>query len=454
MKRHPLAERIRRRLLEWGIVPPTPLLMSASGGIDSMVLADILFRLGFETLHIAHVNYGLRGADSDADEALVKQWATKRRLPFHHYRAEAPPQGISFQAWARNIRYQWLMQLMHTHQIEYLVTAHHGEDLVETVTWQWLHASTPWHARGFKPRHPLKGGGYLLRPLWDVMKDDIIQYAATCKIPYREDATNRTVRYRRNYLRHYIIPLMKRVNPALPNRLFRQVLYTHQISQWWHQQMEEWTTRHVNITPDGVRIPWDALTRHPAPVLALAHLLKKYGFNMDQAHDLWSSTQAGRRIIRNDWIAERTSDTVIVYPSPTKWPVTWLKIDTREIHNLCWANYQIQIRWKATAPTTFEDNGWFAWFDAEAVPLPWIIRRVARGDRFQPLGMGATILVSDFLTNRKVSTFQKRQTWVLETSRGIAWVIGHRIAHWARLQPHTTDVIHVRVIQKNCPTTY
>ncbi len=441
-----LIERVCQRLKEWGVTPDEPLMVGASGGVDSMVLLDILLRGGYRTLHVAHVNYGLRGADSEADAALVRDWAGRHGIRFHLLKAagEWRKRGESVQAAARRLRHEWFARRMEELGIRHLALAHHRDDLVETILWQWLHAATPWHARGFLPTAPLGSTGRrIVRPLWDVPKDALYEYAHAHGVPYREDHTNRTGKFQRNYLRHYVIPLLKELNPSVERRLLEHAETSRRIGRWWHLEMGRWAARHVSNTGSGMRIEWDALQAHPVPDMALAHVLAPYGFSPGQAADLVHATQPGRRIYSRRWVAERTARHIEVWPHQAGDEVAWVRLGLPISGWWEWGALQVKVQWGRRPPTSFGEDAWTAWLDAAEVPLPWTFRRVRPGDRFHPLGMKQVVRLSDFLTNRKVPRHQKEQTWVLDTPRGIAWVLGHRPAHWARIRPSTVEAVRI-----------
>ena len=436
---------VERRLRDWAVPADAPLLAAVSGGPDSMVLADVLHRLG-RPLRLAHVNYRLRKDEADADEALVRQWAKRHGIAADILHAPAPPPDASFQAWARRFRYDWFARLMDTHGIAYLVTAHHRDDLLETLLWQWMHAATPWHLRGFAPRTPFRGKNrWLLRPFYTLAADEIRGYAAECDVPYREDRSNRSIRYRRNFLRQYVIPLLKSIQPGLARHAPLLAENNRQLFQWWAHSVQQWKKQHVRETETGLTIEWQALTAHPAPRLLAAHLLAPYGFSAPQVADLLNSRQPGRRIHTQEWTAERTAAELRVYPAQPTDDMERILIHTPRIRRLQWDGFQLTISEHPAQEITITADPWTAFLDADAIAYPLTLRRPRPGDRFQPLGMDARVLISDFLTNRKVSRRDKDCTWLLDTPQGIAWVIGHRIAHWARIQADTRRVIKIQV---------
>ncbi len=439
---------VKRRLEAWNVPADARLLVAVSGGPDSMVLADVLHRAGW-SLHLIHFNYGIRTKAADADEALVRQWAQQRNIPLEVHHPTRPPassRNESFQAWARRIRYDGSFSLMKRHRLRYLLTAHHRHDLVETMLWQWMHAGTPWHVRGFPPRQTFREEPYrLLRPFYDIDRDRILSHAAQYHVPFRQDSSNRHIRYRRNFLRQYVLPELKFIQPGLDARMLALSENARQLYQWWESACRQWKAAHVRESDDKVSISWEALIRHPAPQLLLSYLLTPYGFSPAQAADLLRSRQAGARIYSSRWVAERTATAIALYPAQAESSPHRLVIYSPDIRTLQWADYEIAItRHKADAISVTGDP-WTAFLDAAAVAYPWTLRHPQPGDRFQPLGMAHPMLVSDFLTNRKVPRRQKEQTWLLETPHGIVWIIGHRIAHWARIRPQTRQVLKISV---------
>ena len=186
------------------------LLLACSGGVDSMVLASVLIKLNYQ-VQLAHCNFQLRAKESDADELLVTQFAKKNKLKLFTKRfntkEEQNKSGRSIQEIARKLRYEWFEQLIKGNEIDYLVTAHHSDDVIETFFINLIRTS------GIKGLQsiPLKTKN-IVRPLLNCGKTEIIEYAKTHSIKYNEDSSNTKNDYLRNALRNKAIPLLSTID--------------------------------------------------------------------------------------------------------------------------------------------------------------------------------------------------------------------------------------------------
>ena len=189
------------------------ILLAVSGGMDSMVMAHLFREAGFR-FGIAHCNFQLRGEASDADAALVKSVAAQWQIPFHTIcfdtEIEAANQKKSTQLFARELRYTWFERILQEFDYQYIATAHHLNDSLETVLYNLAKGG------GIRALHgiPIRQGN-IIRPLSFASRKLIEEYARAHQIPYREDASNQSDKYSRNLLRHQVVPVLKTINPSL-----------------------------------------------------------------------------------------------------------------------------------------------------------------------------------------------------------------------------------------------
>ena len=197
-------------------------LLAVSGGGDSMCLADMWLRaFGPDSFAMAHCNFNLRGEDSDADEALVTEWAESNGVRLHKVSFDtvgyAEENGVSIEMAARDLRYGWFGQLCEEYGYAAVVTAHHADDNAETMVLNMVRGTGLKGLSGMKPVSPLPLSSReisLLRPLLTFTRKQIEGYLFAQKVPYREDKTNASVEYRRNSIRHEVFPLFGKMNPS------------------------------------------------------------------------------------------------------------------------------------------------------------------------------------------------------------------------------------------------
>lgn len=206
------------------------LLVAVSGGVDSMFLADTMLR-GGTPFAVAHCNFGLRGSESDQDEALVRSWCAEKSIRLHvrHFDTTdyASEKGISIEMAARELRYRWFGELCREYGYEAVATAHQADDNAETLLLNLVRGTGPRGLCGMKAEGRIPDPSYadipLLRPLLDTTREEIAAEAAHLGIPFREDCTNALDDYRRNFLRNRVFPLLKELNPSVVRTFNRNI---------------------------------------------------------------------------------------------------------------------------------------------------------------------------------------------------------------------------------------
>ena len=197
---------VDRWLKEHRIPRDCTIIVGMSGGRDSMALAACLNRIG-QPVIAAHVNYGLRGDESIADQAFVEQWCQQMHIPVKLHAPAHVESTEGVQSAARKIRYQWFQTLKQEHTgLAFIATAHHADDQAETVLLHLIRSSDPLALAAMKPREDTTS---LLRPFLHVSRSAITAWMEQEGIPFRDDSSNAKPDYLRNRLRHEILPLLE-----------------------------------------------------------------------------------------------------------------------------------------------------------------------------------------------------------------------------------------------------
>ena len=213
-----LPARVDRWLKEHGIGRDCILIVGVSGGRDSMALLACLHRIG-QPLAAAHVNYGLRGVESDGDQALVEAWCQQSSVPFLVHSSSTLDATDGVQSAARNVRYEWFEALKQSQEGEaFIATAHHADDQAETVLLHLIRSADPLALAAMKPWVESQG---LLRPFLDVPRSMITAWVEEEGIPYRDDSSNAKPDYLRNRLRNEVLPLLEDLRPGTAEHLGR-----------------------------------------------------------------------------------------------------------------------------------------------------------------------------------------------------------------------------------------
>ena len=406
--------------------PSERLLLTISGGIDSVVLADLCHQAGL-LFGIAHCNFQLRGEESEGDEAFVRKLAQKYSVAFHSQRFETKAfshqNGLSTQMAARELRYKWFEKIRQEYNYNYILTAHHQDDLLETVLLNLTRGTGLAGLHGILPKN-----GFLVRPLLFATRDRIAHFLQQMQLTWREDSSNQTNDYLRNRLRHEVIPILQEMNPKVAvavSELAERVRATEEIVA---ESMLLAAKEVILEENDSTWISYDKLKQHSAPLERLSHWLAKYDFTYYQTKVIWESRngQAGKQFFstthtliadRNHWIITPTK----------KEQLLEFRLESEEGE----INYPNGLlKWEvinAVENVIAETNLNEILLDADALSFPLTLRLWQKGDWFCPLGMkGKRKKISDFLIDNKVPRNLKEKVYILETERKIAWVVSFR----------------------------
>jgi tRNA(Ile)-lysidine synthase len=415
------------------------LLCAVSGGVDSMVLVFVLLELGYD-LEIAHFNYGLRGNDSDADEALVKNWAELHQIPFHRnspgpgFRSQS---GISLQEEARNLRYEWMEKLVEERGISHLILAHHGDDQVETIFLNLLRGAGLAGMRGMLPAQ-----GKRKRPLLEKTRADIRTFAEANGIAWREDASNAKNDYRRNQLRNQILPLLREMAPGFEHAVLRNAdrfrLYEPVLEDQF-QDLEKQFLRFSSEDKKSYDLP--SVRAHPQGKFFFFERLKKAGFGWEEMEQLWASATSEESIGR---LSTEGTQVEIRFPNLLVWStkssegVPFPVIASPETSVIPFPNGRtLNVSTREISESEAKKITPFQWIsDPENVAFPLTFRFWKEGDSMKPFGMkGRKKKVSDLLTEAKLSLREKeRQVVMVDAKGGILWIPGIRTSEQSRLK--------------------
>jgi tRNA(Ile)-lysidine synthase len=402
------------------------LLLTVSGGIDSVVLVELCHQAKLQ-FGIAHCNFQLRDKESDDDEKFVQQLAHQYEVPCYTQRFEtksfAHQNGISTQMAARDLRYKWFEQIRQDYAYDYILTAHHQDDLLETVLLNLTRGTGLAGLHGILPKN-----GFLVRPLLFATRDKITFFLQERRLAWREDSSNITNDYLRNRLRHEVVPILRDMNPKVATaiaELSERVRATEEIVA---ESMDLAAKEVIHKENDSVWIFCKKLEQLSAPLERLSYWLTKYNFTYHQTKVIWKSRngQVGKQFFspshtliadRNHWIITPTKQ--------EKLPEFYLESEKGEI-----SYPNGLLKWEVTNAVEnvkSEANLNVIYLDADELSFPLTLRLWQKGDSFCPLGMkGKRKKISDFLIDNKVPRNLKEKVYVLESEKKIAWLVGFR----------------------------
>ena len=429
------------------------LILALSGGIDSMVLADKLLKAN-AVFVLAHCNFHLRGEDSDGDEQLVRAYAERNGLTLYVKQFDtlnyAKEHKLSIEMAARELRYAWFEELRQQLGYDFIAVAHHADDQLETFFINLLRGAG---IRGLKGMQPING--HIIRPLLQTSRAEIQQYAEEHHLQWREDHTNAETLYLRNKIRHELLPVIDNISKegrsailnsishlASENELYRELvkdklsqLVTQETSGTSLRSMElggaGCSLRHLVVTPEGgYAVP----QRAPCSSQLLFEWLRDYVFNTDQVHFIFE--------------ALKNSQPGTSFFSPTH-RVT-IERDGLELTPICQQHdFPLTLSYQQIerdSDFTLDPSPEVAQLDYNKLTFPLQIRKWQAGDRFHPLGMKGSKLLSDFFVDQKMTTRQKEECQVLTTAKNeIVWVVGRRIDDRFKVTDDTKMILRVQL---------
>jgi tRNA(Ile)-lysidine synthase len=434
------------------------LLVAVSGGVDSMVLCELLKKLNY-SIAIAHCNFQLRGKESEEDEQFVADYALKSGIPFYKKRFNtegyALEHKVGTQEAARDLRYAWFEKLTQLIDYQYVISAHHATDNIETVLFNFSNGAGLRGMKGILPKNKK-----IVRPLLWAKKAEIIAYAEKEEIQYREDSSNFTAKYTRNYIRHKILPEFKSLNPNFEKTASENInrfKEAHVLLDFFIENVKKDITQTID---NQFFIDKNKLQNYPSVSTLLFEILRDYGFNNTQVEDiLWGNdyvTKIGTKFYSADYELLIDRDFYILREKKDKNAQNMERSDipqacgtegghedflfinqndtVAKIHH---SSFIIRHYFEPNIELEKSENT--AQFDFDTLSFPLKLRRWQIGDVFQPLGMkGKKQKLSDYFTHNKFSDFDKEKVWVLETEkRDICWVVGHRMDDRFKLKNDT-----------------
>lgn len=397
-------------------------MLALSGGLDSVVLAHLLSSQGYQ-FALAHCNFNLRGKESDADENFCKKLAGSLAVEIFcksfNTAQYAKEHHTNIQLAARNLRYTWFEQIRQEENFDFVVTAHHANDSIETVLMNLLRGTGINGLKGIPEKN-----GPIRRPLLAFSREKILAYAQSNKISYREDQSNAEDKYDRNFIRHHVLPKLKELNPVLEETFLNNTKHFNEEAGIVNHYLEQRESDLILQTHDAVFISKKKLKQEPFTATVLNYLLSGYGFNATQQENilqhleqnstpgkLFHSPSHRLTIDRNDLVIKTNS-----LQSAAELKLQSLE-ELRQVEEL-----------RCTKLSVFEqpENGALL-IEPQRLIFPLTYRAVKTGDKFKPFGMKGFKLLSDFMKEQKLNAFQKENCRVLVNGNGdIVWVAGYR----------------------------
>jgi tRNA(Ile)-lysidine synthase len=419
------------------------LLLAVSGGVDSMVLLQLLKKSGC-TFEVAHCNFNLRGEESEKDYLFVKKSCLQYDVNFNGNKFDttlfAKENGLSIQMAARELRYKWFKEIIETKKLQYLATAHHQNDQTETVLLNILRGKGSFSWEGMSTFN-----NSIVRPLLNVSKKELLAYAKENKIEWREDSSNEKSDYQRNYIRNTIIPALEKQFPSTENNLLQFAAINKYNNTILRQFINEKKQQLCDFENGLLKIDSDLLAKENDPAILLFHLIHSYGFNFENCSQmLQAKNTSGKKFYSSTYIALIDRSSILIKKSEVvntpslqfeelSKPITFnqLEFTFREI-----TNQQIELKTHLKS---------LALIDQSKIIGPLELRTYREGDYFYPLGMKGKKLLSDFFIDEKINEFDKKQIPLLCNNHQIMWIAGYRLDERYKVTDATKKILRVDI---------
>lgn len=417
------------------------ILLGVSGGLDSMVLLDLFSKTEW-VFAVAHVNYVLRGSDSEEDARFVEAACQEKKIRFHlrTVSREEYATGESVQMTARTIRYAFFSELCEAHGYTKIATAHHANDNLETVLFNLAKGTG---ISGLTGIASFRKG--VIRPLLPFSRDDIRAYAEAAGIIWREDHSNAKNDYHRNRIRNLVVPELKKINPALEKTFQDTLLRLKGAAELVELRKETLLAKHSVWVGDELEIKTDWYHGGAADLCVLYEMLRKFGFGFSDIGDLSSMVirqHTGATISSFSHVALVDRGKIIVAPGND--PDDLIFSVVAGVEELKTPGMVFRFT-RLAGNEIGQVSDSVVFLDEELLRYPLVIRNWKQGDRFQPFGMTGHKKVSDFLIDKKTPRLHKTGVLVLESSGRIAWLINHRLDDRFKITSGTRRMLKIEV---------
>ena len=426
------------------------ILIAISGGADSIVLLDLLINTGYSCA-IAHCNFKLRGQESEKDALFVENLSKKYDLKYFYKefntKKYSTQNKISIEMAARELRYEWFEKIRKENNYDFIATAHHKNDSVETFL---LNITRGTGIRGLTGI-PAKNN-YIVRPLLFADKNNILEYCETNKIIFRTDKTNFQSDYNRNKIRNKIIPFFEEINPAFNQNVSQNIEKFKEIEKIYSKEILREKNNCVSYLKEDILININKLKKIEPIKTYLYEFLLPYNFSPKIIEDIILSLNniSGKKFFsqthrlvkdRENLIISKQEQSIV---SDCKKSIICINENQNKI---TFDNQTLEIKNICITPNfKIKKTNSIAYIDADNIQFPLIIRKWTAGDYFFPLGMNKAKKLSDFFIDEKFSLPDKENTWLLLSEKKIIWIIGQRIDNRFRITNKTEKCLFLRNI--------
>ena len=418
------------------------ILVACSGGVDSVVLTHLLVKLRYK-ITLAHVNFSLRGKESDTDEQFVIALAKELNIPVHSKTVlteeYAKENKLNTQLAAREIRYAWFEELIKNENIDFIATAHHLDDDLETFLINTIRGTGIRGLTGIPEKNK-----NVIRPLLKFSREEIVKYAEENQLKWREDSSNKNNKYLRNKLRLEVIPKLKESN----NQLLQNFSHTQHHLQDSLLLIEDYTALLYSLivkeTDNGYQLNIKKILQVPNTKAVLYALLHPFQFT--EWNDVYSllTAQSGKKVLSKNYVLLKDRENLLLEVLPKEenpkeqYKITAHEKTIKEPINL---NFEEVKQLKNVKKNTI-------FIDKDLLKYPLLLRKWEEADTFYPFGMKEKKKLSKFFKDEKLSLFAKQKIWLLcNADNEVIWIVNYRADNRFKISENTKHILKIQYQQ-------
>ncbi len=422
------------------------ILLAVSGGIDSMVLLHLFHESGYK-FGVVHCNFNLRGDESDNDEKFVMDYIQSHGIEYYFESFDteeyAKINGVSIEMAARELRYTFFERIRSENNFDFIATAHHQDDVIETFFINLVRKTGIKGLTGIKPKM-----GKIIRPLLFASRKEIEKYAAEEEINFREDSSNHLLVFKRNFIRHEILPKFDELSASSRANILASIGHLKEVEQVYRDVIESEKKNVVFEKESSVEVSISNLLKSKHSKVLLFEILYGFHFNATVVREVFDSLKeetSGKVFYSSDYRLVKDRKKLILEQLGKKGTGNFYveKEDEEIIEPL-----ELIIRKIPVEGFKIPASERIACLDYDKLDFPLIVKKWQKGEYFQPLGMSGFKKVSDFFIDAKMSIPEKENTSILYSGDKIVWIIGKRIDNRFKITKETSTVYQIELVQK------